>query len=89
MTVTGDISEPKNIWVRTGTLYSDCVAFCGGIPSDSVKTGLRLVVLDTDIKTVETEQSGENVGSVQNVFGMLDKQAAVARYERLALCGID
>lgn len=38
MTVTGDIAEPKNMWVRTGTLYSDCISFCGGVPSDSVKT---------------------------------------------------
>ncbi len=38
MTVAGDVEKPQNLWVRTGTLYSDCVAFCGGTKSDCVKT---------------------------------------------------
>lgn len=38
MTVTGDVETPSNLWVRTGTLYSDCAEFCGGARSDCVKT---------------------------------------------------
>ncbi|MCH5163239.1 MAG: electron transport complex subunit RsxC [Clostridiales bacterium] len=34
----GGIVEPKNLWVRTGTLYSDCEKFCGGAKDDCVKT---------------------------------------------------
>ncbi|MDE7464549.1 MAG: 4Fe-4S dicluster domain-containing protein, partial [Clostridiales bacterium] len=34
----GGITEPKNLWVRTGTLYSDCEKFCGGAKEDCVKT---------------------------------------------------
>lgn len=34
----GGIKEQKNIWARTGTLYSDCEKFCGGATEDCVKT---------------------------------------------------
>lgn len=34
----GGITEPKNLWALTGTLYSDCEKFCGGAKADCVKT---------------------------------------------------
>ena len=33
----GGVNKTANIWVRTGTKYSDCVKFCGGINEDCVK----------------------------------------------------
>lgn len=33
----GGIQKAANLWVRTGTLYSDCVRFCGGVSDDCVK----------------------------------------------------
>ncbi len=33
----GGIHEAKNLWVRTGTRYSDLDAFCGGATDDCVK----------------------------------------------------
>lgn len=34
----GGIQKPANLWVRTGTLYSHCIEFCGGEKTDCVKT---------------------------------------------------
>ena len=33
----GGVNTPRNLWVRTGTRYSDCVDFCGGLTDDCVK----------------------------------------------------
>lgn len=33
----GAIAEPSNLWVRTGTRFSDCAEFCGGVSDDCVK----------------------------------------------------
>ncbi len=33
----GGIVKPGNLWVRTGTLYSDCETFCGGVKESCVK----------------------------------------------------
>lgn len=33
----GGVNKNANMWVRTGTKYSDCVEFCGGINEDCVK----------------------------------------------------
>ncbi len=38
MTVTGKgIKEPKNLWVRNGTPYSEIVAYCGGLTDSAAK----------------------------------------------------
>lgn len=37
-TVTGScVSEPKNLWIKTGTLYSDIVEQCGGLSTPARK----------------------------------------------------
>ena len=38
VTVTGAVNKPSNLWVRTGTLFSDLVDFCGGTTGEVVKT---------------------------------------------------
>ncbi len=38
LTVAGDVETPSNLWVRTGTLFSDCAEFCGGVKPDCAKT---------------------------------------------------
>ncbi|MBD5132221.1 MAG: electron transport complex subunit RsxC [Clostridiales bacterium] len=38
LTVCGDgVTVTANLWVRIGTLYADCVAFCGGVKDDCAK----------------------------------------------------
>lgn len=55
----GAISKPQNLWVRTGTTYSDCVEFCGGIKDDCVKTisggpMMGFALDDTDYSVTKT-----------------------------------
>lgn len=38
LTVTGDVVNPCNLWVRTGVTYDVCAEAAGGVRSDCVKT---------------------------------------------------
>ena len=67
MTVTGEgITEPKNIWVSNGTLYSDVIEFCGGL-----KEGARVVKMINGGPMMGTAVAGATVSCTKTTSCLL------------------
>ncbi len=86
MTVTGEgIANPKNIWVRTGTLYGDVIEFCGGLKPDR-----RVVKMINGGPMMGTAVSGSTVSCTKTTGCLLlltDSEASTISPSACINCG--
>lgn len=76
----GGVKNPSNLWVRTGTSYSDCVEFCGGINDNCVKLlsgGPMMGFALSDLNYYITKTSGAILALDGSEANTLDPQPCI------------
>lgn len=86
MTVTGGgITNPKNLWVSTGTLYGDVIEYCGGL-----KEGKSVVKMINGGPMMGTAVSGATIACTKTtgcLLLMTDKEAFTGKPSPCINCG--
>ena len=86
MTVTGGgITNPRNLWVSTGTLYNDVIEYCGGL-----KEGARVVKMINGGPMMGTAVSGGTIACTKTtgcLLLMTDEEAFTGKPSPCINCG--
>lgn len=86
MTVTGGgITNPRNLWVSTGTLYNDVIEYCGGL-----KEGVRVVKMINGGPMMGTAVSGGTIACTKTtgcLLLMTDEEAFTGKPSPCINCG--
>ena len=86
MTVTGGgITNPRNLWVSTGTLYNDVIEYCGGL-----KEGTRVVKMINGGPMMGTAVSGGTIACTKTtgcLLLMTDEEAFTGKPSPCINCG--